>query len=59
MKKAMKKLQLSRETLTQLEERHLSPVAGGVVLAEADSGQPSCANTCSWQYCPTGGGPTQ
>jgi|GEM_PF-2086621 len=53
MKKQMKKLVLSRETLVSLEH-HLGQVAGGATQRCTDSGAPICPG--SDQTCGCGGG---
>ncbi|HYO11722.1 MAG TPA: hypothetical protein VE685_00830 [Thermoanaerobaculia bacterium] len=56
MKKNLKKLLLSRETLRHLEISALRDAAVGGETAgctiQGDSR--SCFNTCSWQQCPGG-----
>ena len=63
MKKNRKKLQLNRETLTNLNNDELKQVAGGVVSG-SDSGcatgcdknsfpNPTASNGCTF-FCPTG-----
>jgi hypothetical protein len=53
MKKNLKKLSLSRETLRQLEGHALrTAVLGGNTIQ--DEGTRSCFNTCSCQVCPGG-----
>lgn len=45
------KLQLSRETLRNLEQADLMTVAGGVTLTTCHAGACYSRNTCTTNYC--------
>ena len=47
MKLKVKKLTLSRETLTQLDSTNLSWVAGGITFTQLVNSCPCPTNTCS------------
>jgi hypothetical protein len=46
MKKNLKKLRLSRETLSALDSEHLSGVEGGISTRPCSLSCDSCARTC-------------